>query len=300
MVINNKNILRVGIFIAVFFFGTLISRVTAAEQEQPLGVVVTAAFTSQRGIHSYREIMDYVAEKTGFKFDILSGVSYQMTNRLMKSGKISIAFVCGYAYVREKEYSGLELLVLPVPRDEQEPVYHSYIIVHKDSPYAKLADLKGKNFLFSDVLSNSGYLVPAYKLAQMGHTPQDFFRAYRFSGSHEKSIEEIADKRADAAAVDSLVWDYDHTYYPEFTSQTKIIDISEPVSVVPVVISDKLDKVAVKKIQDALLNMHLDPPGKEILQRALLKKFVVRDDSFYDNMRQMAALVEKLRKAKMK
>jgi len=271
----------------------------AAQRQGPVNVAVTAAFVSKHGVYSYEQIMDYIGEKVGAEFNILNEIPYEMANRLLKSGDVSIAFICGYAYIKQMDTVNMKLLALPLHKGETKPISHSYIIVHKDSLYKKFSDLKGRDFEFSDILSNSGYLMPAYKVIKLGYTPEIFFGAYRFSGAQDKSIVDVALKKTDAAAVDSLVWEYDNEFYPKWTSQTKIIDISEPFTIVPVVISGKFDKELAKKIQDILVNMHLDLNGKEILKRARLEKFILPDDSLFTRMREMSKAVdESLQKAK--
>lgn len=263
---------------------------------QQVKVAVTAAFVSARGMDIYKDVLDYMSKKLGQPVTLVSGLSYQKVNELLRLGTVQEAFVCGYAYTREKKKCDLELLCAPVMKDPQyqgKPVYYSYVIVPKDSKAKSFKDLRGKKYALSDPLSNSGHNMPRYKLAQMGTTKEKFFSVCDFTGAHEKSIELVARKVYDGASIDSLVWDYDNKYHPESTSKTKVIEKHGPAGIPPVVVPRRIDPKLKKSLQSILVNMHKDPQGRRILDKALMSKFVVVDDSNYDSIRQMESFALK-------
>jgi hypothetical protein len=57
----------------------------------------------------------------------------------------------------------------------------------------------------------------------MGEEADTFFDTTNYTYAHDKSIMAVAEGLVDAAAVDSLIWDYADRMDPEFTSRTKII-----------------------------------------------------------------------------
>lgn len=76
---------------------------------------------------------------------------------LLKNNEIDFAFVCGGAYIDGNSEFGMKILV--APEVNGNTTYHSYIIVHNNSNYTNLIDLRGKKFAFTDPLSNSGKLI---------------------------------------------------------------------------------------------------------------------------------------------
>jgi len=158
---------------------------------------------------------------------------------------------------------GLELLCAPVCSGKTE--YHSYFIVHKNSPIQRLEDLRGKVFAFSDPLSNSGMLVPSYILAKMGESPESFFAKFIFTYSHDNSIVSVAERFVDGAAVDSLIWEHANATAPEHTARTRIIQRSAPCGIPPVVVSPSIDGALKESLRAAFLTMHEDPKGKRVL-----------------------------------
>jgi phosphonate transport system substrate-binding protein len=170
-------------------------------------------------------------------------------------------------------------------------VYHSYIIVPKDSPVQHFEDLRGRTFAFTDPLSNTGTLVPTYMLAKMGEWPETFFKKTAFLGAHDRSIRAVAEGLVDGAAVDSLIWEYANRTGPEFTSRTRIVGISPPYGIPPVVASPYLAAGAKERIRQVFLDAHLDAQGEEILQGMMIERFVPIEDQAYDSIREMKSWI---------
>jgi phosphonate transport system substrate-binding protein len=164
--------------------------------------------------------------------------------------------------------------------------------VAKDSAVQSFRELRGKRFAFTDPLSNTGRLVPMYMLAKENETPERFFKEIIFTQSHDKSIKAVAQGIVDGAAVDSLIWEYLNATKPESTSRTRILQKSPPYAIPPVVVPRELDPGLKARMKQAFLNAHLDPNGKEILQKMKIDKFVEIDDRAYDSVRQMQDWLE--------
>jgi len=183
----------------------------------------------------------------------------------------------------------MELLV--APEVNGEPTYYSYLVVRSDAPYKSLADLRGRTFAFSDPLSNSGRLVPVYELARMGETPDSFFSRSIFTYAHDNSIKAVAENLVDAAAVDSLVYDYWARAGSEYTAKTKVIEKWGPFGTNPVVVPPGLDSALKAKLRQILLDMDEDPEGRQLLDALLIDRFVVPDDRIYDSVREMRSFL---------
>ena len=89
----------------------------------------------------------------------------------------------------EKEYQGYNLIM----------------IVKKDSPYQKLADLKGKKVAHTSPSSNSGHLAPQVLFPPEGLVPDKDYKVL-FSGKHDQSVMGVNSGDYDAAPVASDVF----------------------------------------------------------------------------------------------
>ncbi|MBI3362995.1 MAG: phosphate/phosphite/phosphonate ABC transporter substrate-binding protein [Chloroflexi bacterium] len=255
----------------------------------PLRVAIAAVISPQATLDAYGPLLDYLAARLDRPVQLMQRGTYAEINELIRSGRADLAFVCGGAYVEGQREFGMELLVAPEVRGET--AYFSYLIVPRDSPARSLADLRGRSFAFSDPLSNSGHLAPQWLLHQMGETPDAFFSSTFFTYSHDNSIRAVADHLADGAAVDSLVYDYTIARDPTFSRRTRVIGKSGPFGIPPVVVHPDLDPALKEQLRAVLLGMADDPTGHAALDRLMIDRFVTVDESAYDSIREMAAII---------
>jgi phosphonate transport system substrate-binding protein len=269
-----------------------------AAEAKPRGVrmALSAAFVSEAGVPVYRQIADYLKAKTGGEVELVNGLSYDTINKMIASGDIDAAFVCGlpYTIMHDKPAPEADLIVAPVMKNARyggKAKYFSDLIVRTESPYKSLEDLKGKTYVFNETLSNSGYNLPRYRLVS-SNLMDGFFGTVKRSGSHEESIRMVASGEADASYVDSLVLEFDQARGGEFATKVHVIDSIGPAGIPPVVVSTKLDAARRKALTDAFLGMNADPAGRKILDTALVDKFVVVDDHNFDDIREMKRKAE--------
>jgi phosphonate transport system substrate-binding protein len=84
--------------------------------------------------------------------------------------------------------------------------YHLLAIVKTDSPYQKLADLKGKRVAHTSPASNSGNLAPRVLFPEHGLKPDEDYKPL-MSGGHDKSALGVASGDYDMAPVASDVFE---------------------------------------------------------------------------------------------
>lgn len=253
--------------------------------EVPLRIGMGAMITPKEGYIFYRQLKDYLEVRLGRKVVLVDRGSYEEMNQLLGSGGVELAFICAGPYVEAHEKDGVEIIAMPLVKGK--PSYHSYIIVPKDSPAKSLMDLKGKSFAFTDPKSNTGKLIPTYLLARQGKRPETFFASTTYTYGHDKSIMAVAEKLADGAAVDSLIWEYMQQKQPAVTARVKVIDRSDPYGIPPVVARRGVPADTVKKVQQILFTMHKDVEGRKILAGMMTDRFVPGDDSNYDSIREI-------------
>jgi phosphonate transport system substrate-binding protein len=241
-------------------------------------------------VEFYQDIIDYISEKIDQPVEMLYRKTYDEMDQMLEQGNVDAAFICGAPYVDDKMRFGAELLA--APQVDGSPFYRSFIIVHRDSDIQSFDDLKGRSFAFTDPKSNSGKLYPTYLLARRGDRTEDFFAKYIYSYSHNKSVELVAKKEVDGAAVESLIYEYMQKKKSPYVQQTRIIDQSPYFGSPPLVATPKSATFIKKKIIEILLNMHQDPKGKTILTPLLIEKFVQVKDSNYDSVREMLSFVK--------
>ena len=252
-----------------------------------LRIAIAAVISPNETFVLYKDLLDYISEKLEMSVNLIQRETYKEVNDLVRNNELDLAFVCSGAYVDGHDQFGMELLVAPVAYGE--PVYHGYIIVPANSKTNSIEDLRGKRFAFTDPMSNTGKLSPTYILAQKNEDIESFFSEYIFTYNHDKSIEMVAHALVDGAAVDGLIWEYVNSQHPAITTQTKIINKSDPYGIPPIVVPSGLNPQLKKTLRDIFLNIHNDEEGMKILTKLQIDKFVVLDDQRYDSIRKMRA-----------
>jgi phosphonate transport system substrate-binding protein len=266
--------------------------------DRPRRVAMSAAFVSERGVPVYGKIVDYLAQKSGMPLELVTGLAYTSINQMLEAGAVDYGFICGYPYILAHDQSPpkVELVAAPVPKDPRyrhKPVYFSDLVVRKDSDFKTLQDLRGRTYVYNEETSNSGYNMPRSHLVKLGLTHGFFGKVIR-SGSHEASIRMVAQGLADASFVDSLVLDYDRVNGIGDAGKVRVIESLGPAAVVPFVVSTTALST-VPPIKAGLLTMHQDPRGRQILDEALLERFVEVSDADYDGLRAMKKAAEDAR-----
>jgi phosphonate transport system substrate-binding protein len=255
-------------------------------------VAIASVVSPKESYEYYEDMIQYISRRLGGSVKIVQRRSSREINDLIKNKEIDFAFVCGGAYIEGKSEFGMKLLVAPAVYNNT--TYNSYIIVQNESNYTDITDLRGKKFAFSDPLSDSGKLYPAYRLYLINETPDSFFgkdeqgkNKWFFTYSHDNSIIAVAQNLAEGAAVDSLVYKYMKETRPEIIAKTRIIGISPPFGIPPIVVSKDSDPFLEEKLRDIFLDMSKDEEGKTILANVRIDRFIEPNDSVYDSLREM-------------
>lgn len=259
-------------------------------QSGVLRLAVAPVYSPRRTFQVYRDLAAYLGRATGLVPEVVQGRTYAEINDLVRAGNVTLAVVCTNAYIEGQEDFGMEAIAVPVVGGRT--VYYSYLIVPQASRARRLEDLRGSTFAFSDPLSNSGRLAAVYRLLKIGETPGSFFGRYIFTYSHDNSIQAVARKVVNGAAVDSLVYDYAVAEDRDLASKTRIVARWGPYGINPIAVHPRLNPAVKRTLQQTLLDMHRSEEGQRILSRLAVDRFAEPDDRIYDSVRVMRARVK--------
>jgi len=256
-----------------------------------LRVAVAPVISPEKSLPKYRNLVVYLAGKLGKEPDCLQGKSYEQVNDLVRNRQCHLAMVCTYAFVLCEEEFGMEAIAVPLIDGKDH--YHSYIVVPKSSQATSLLDLRGKRFGSANRLSNSGWLYPMVWLQRNGEDPKTFFQGnHVITGSHDRSVSQVVSEDVYGAAVDSLVYDQMVAEDPSIAEKTRIIDESPEFGMPPLVVPPQTSPELKKELTEALLNVHLDPEGGEILKSLQIDRFVRPREGLFDSVRADSSYLE--------
>ncbi len=260
---------------------------TAARAREPqarqntLRVSVAAIASPRDTYTSYSRLFERLGQRLGMGIEFVQRRTYAEVNELLLGGRVDVALVCTGGYIELRSHGPNEIDVLAVPVRDGKATYHSLIIVPASSGATQMKDLAGRKFAFTDELSFSGYLYPARLLRDMGQDARRFFGATSFTRSHDRSVNAVAQRLVDGAAVDSLIYEDLLRRDPSLARTTRIIHRSPAYGTMPVVASTRLSPELRARIQQVLVGLDGDSDAAPALQVVHIDKFIVPPPDLY-------------------
>ncbi|MBI5507575.1 MAG: phosphate/phosphite/phosphonate ABC transporter substrate-binding protein [Deltaproteobacteria bacterium] len=239
----------------------------------------------------FTPLIDYLSRKLSLPIDIKRAESYAAATKLFGEYQVHLAVLSPLAYVRAKQDNpGLILLATQIA--DGSSTYAGYIVARDDSGLARAEDLKGKRCLFIDRASASGFIYPMAYLNGLEITPETFFKSIGFSRDHEKALDAVLHRDADAAAVASTVF----KMYGDKGAEGRRLRILAKTGRIPYdayCASPRLDQALVDRVRAALLDLSTrTAEGRQVLQGLTeINGFVAVGDDHYDEVRRVNDMV---------
>lgn len=250
-----------------------------------LRVAISSVLLPQETVMHYRSVANFLGRHVNRPVILIQRKSYAEIALLLLNGGADIAFFSSGEYANYSGFAEIEMLA-----SQQRlgiPYYQGYLVVAKDSEINDIADLKGKTVAFTDPLSYSGYTFLEEMLRQKNETPETFFGRYIYTYSHDKSFRAVANRVVDAAPVTSIVYYRAKQRQPELAEAVKIIAVSPPAGIGPVVAGKSVSPGQREILRKALLAMHENPDMTPAMQGLSIDRFVPPQPELYEPIRQM-------------
>jgi phosphonate transport system substrate-binding protein len=243
-------------------------------------------------------IADYLQERLPIPVALVDDIPWPERYHRIDKGEIDVGWICGLPYSQrvDRPQANIALLAAPIMQGARyagRPCYFSDVVVHQNSPYQSLADLRGATWAYNEPGSLSGYAVTCYYLTKMGQKAGFFGRAVA-SGAHKKSLQMILDRQVDGSAIDSTVLEWELARRPSIRQQIRIIDSLGPNPIPPWVILKSVPSPIRQQLQRLLLHLHHDARGRAILALGHLARFTAVQDKAYDTVRHIAQAAESM------
>lgn len=252
---------------------------------QALRVAIASVLLPQETAVHYRALANFLGERLGRPVLLIQRKSYAEIALLLLNGGADIAFFSSGGYAN---YSGFdELKLLATQQRMGLPYYQGYIVVAKDSGIDGIAGLKGRTIAFTDPLSYSGHTFFIELLRQIDQTPETFFGRYIYTYSHDNSFRAVANRVVDAASISRVVYDRAKERQPKLADAVKIIAVSPPAGIAPVVAGKSVGRRQREILRQALLTLHESPDMLPALRGLSIDRFVPPDPALFEPIRRM-------------
>ena len=185
----------------LFFF----SACSRSEQEPAKLEVLRVGVLPDESIESlkkrHQSLLDYLAMQLGIPVELVIPEDYKDLIDLIGNSNIDIGYFGGVTFVQASEKHG----VIPIVMRDIDKNFSSYFLSRDNSDGNKVEDFRNSTLSFGNQLSTSGHFMPLHFLKERGIYPLEFFSKVMFSGSHENSVYNLRDGKADLVAVNSRI-----------------------------------------------------------------------------------------------
>lgn len=249
-----------------------------------------ASIESPRDTYSaYTRLLDRMGQMLEMPIEFEQRRTYREVNDLLISGRLDAALLCtgGYLDLERRARGAVEVVAVPVMGGQAS--YQSLIIVPASSGVRDLEDLKGKRFAFTDELSFSGRAYAQTLLRERKVDPDRFFGSVAYTGSHDRSIEAVANGLVDGAAVHGAVLAQMEERDPSLARRIRIVHRSPPLGAMPIVVSKRVPAAVRARLREVLLALHRDPDAAASLRLLRFDRFAAPTPHLYSAAAQLLA-----------
>jgi len=241
-----------------------------------------------RQMERYEPLGEYLSRKTGTKITFKVLPRYGNIIDSFNSSGMDGAFFGSFTYALAHVKVGVEVLARPVALDNTS-TYYGMIFVRKDSGIRTVRDMKGKRFAFVDRATTAGYLLPRDYFFHHGISDYNrYLKEVYFTGTHEDAIEDVLNKKADIGAAKNTVFQRLAGEDPRILKELVVLARSPDVPENALALRKDIDVSVRSRLKESLLTMHLDPEGKQVLERFGALKFIETTNKDYDVVREYA------------
>jgi phosphonate transport system substrate-binding protein len=251
--------------------------------EAKLRISMIPTTDPSKALRDNQPLLAYWQKQTGQIPELTIPTSYAAVVEALVNDKVDIAYLGGFTYVQASARTGVEPLIQRTI-DQQ---FHSVFITQTDSKVHSLADLHG-HFVFGDVNSTSGHLMPLYYMEQEKVDPEVIKNA-SFSGAHDATALAIANGKAEAGAMDEQVYKKMTANGQLKPDAVRVFYTTPPFFDYVWVANKNLDPKVANSFADSMRALSADNPDQKALLDLLnAKGYVVANDGDYGKLREAA------------
>jgi phosphonate transport system substrate-binding protein len=250
-------------------------------QEKPLLIGLIPEQNIFKQVERYEPLAVYLSQECGIRIKLKVLTRYGNIVGNFVSLGMDGAFFGSFTYALAHRKLGVEVLARPEGPDGTS-TYHGLIFVREDSGIRTIREMKGKRFAFVDKATTAGYLLPlAYFMKHGIADYKTYFRETYFTGTHQDTIYDVLNKKADIGAAKNTIYKRISNADRRITNELVILEKSPDVPENGLAVRKGLDDSLKNRLKEALLTMHDDPTGKNILRDFGARRFIETRDNDY-------------------
>src|SRR3954469_5179976 len=222
---------------------------------------------------AWRAVMSWVTREARVPMEFIEHAPPKLLSELWGRSDLGMVQMCGLpASLRSPAPTVLAAPQPSLPRYGGKAIYMSDIAVKADSSFRTLEDTFGGVAGYTLKDSQSGYF--AFRTLLLTKYPQAKYESIVGGLLNPRGVvKALAEGRIDVGPLDGYVFDLIRAGDPAFAAQVRVIALTDPTPMPPLVATAPLKKIEIEKLRKAFLRAHEEPSLP--LKTILVERFVV-------------------------
>jgi ABC-type phosphate/phosphonate transport system substrate-binding protein len=240
----------------------------------------------------WRAVIGWATREAGVPVEFVEHGPPKLLSELWARDDLGVVQMCGLpASLRKPSPTVLAAPQPSPPRYRGQAIYMSDIAVKADSRFHTLEDTFGGVAGYTLKDSQSGYF--AFRTLLLTKYPGAKYRQIVGGLLNPRGvIQALINNKIDVGPLDGYVFDLLRAGDPAFASQVRVIAVTDPTPMPPLVATASLRPGEVEKLRSAFREVHNQRSLDKAREALLVERFVVPDISVYDETRRRAERVE--------
>ena len=240
---------------------------------------------------AWRAVIGWAARQAEVPVEFVEHGPPKLLSDLWARDDLGVVQMCGLpASLRKPAPTILAAPQPSLPRYQGRAIYMSDIAVRGDAPYRTLEDTFGGVAGYTLKDSQSGYF--AWRTLLLTKHPEAKYRQIVGGLLNPRGvIQALVQNKIDVGPLDGYVFDLLRAGDPEFASQVRVVAVTDPTPMPPLVATAPLKDSQTEKLRSAFLAAHEERSLDRARQVLLIEKFVVPELSVYDETKRRAERV---------
>lgn len=219
----------------------------------------------------WNPFLKYLGEKTGRSIKFESAPNIDAFNKRTANGDFDLVYMNPLYYTVVHQSVGYQVFA-----KEKDILLKGILVVRKNSPYQKLADLAGITIAFPDAKAFAATLLPLHEFKTQGINITPIY-----IGSHEGVYNNVARGLHVAgggvaktlAQTDSIVRD-----------ELRVLWSSDSYTSHPFAHHPRVDPAVIEQMAKIMFNLDQDEHGKRLLKELRFRGFIAAQDQDYEKL----------------
>ncbi len=242
---------------------------------------------------AWREIIEWATRRAAVAVEFVDHDPPLLLADLWARPDLGVVQMCGLpASLRTPAPTIIAAPVPSLPRYGGRAVYMSDLAVRADSPFRTIEETFGGVAGYTLKDSQSGYFAFRYYLLEH-HRGASYRKIVGHLMNARGVIRALVAGDIDIGPLDGYVFDLIRAGDPQFAAQVRIVAVTDPTPMPPLVATAPIDAPALERLRGAFLDAHRERSLDSARAALLIDHFVVPDLAVYSETRRRAERVER-------